>query len=202
LAAAGAILSAASPASAAFTINWATLNGASTTAPLVVPTTDGNTATFTSTINPNNAGISAGTFNVANTGLFDGFTYGLGDTLSYYGDTLTITFANAIAGSVSFAFGIEDLFGGYGNDFLTVSSNTGVTAIAATALDSNLFSEPEGNAYIDAPGATVLTITSGIPNTTNSNPFEIGNVNVPEPISLTILGVGVAGLIAARRRGI
>jgi PEP-CTERM motif len=197
-AAAGATLSAASPASANFTIDWATMNGDTTASPLVVPASDGNTATFTSTANPNNGGFG-GTFAVSDTGFYDGFTYGLGDSLSFYGDTLTISFANPIAGGVSFPFGIEDAFGLFGGDFLTISSNTGVTAIATTALDGGTLDEPEGNAYIDAPGATVLTITSG-PSAAGSNPFDIGDVTVPEPISLSIFGVGLAGLTAARRR--
>jgi hypothetical protein len=46
----------------------------------------------------------------------------------------------------------------------------------------------------------VLTITSGAAG--NLLPFAIGNVtlDIPEPISLSILGIGLAGLTAVRRR--
>jgi hypothetical protein len=190
LAAAAATLSAASPALADFTVNFAGLTGDSN--PLVVPTSDGNSVTFDSPTGP-------GTFSVANTGLFTGFGAGLGDYASSSGDTLTISFANPIEGGVSFPFGIEDLFNA-GDDFLTVTSNTGASVVANGIPDSGPFPFvlPEGSVYIDAPGTTVLTITSG--NSTNSNPFAIGNVNVPEPVTLSILGVGFAGLAAAARR--
>jgi len=189
MAATGALLSAAQPASAAFTVNFGTLAGDAS--PVTVPTSDGNSVTFDSPSGP-------GTFTVANTGFYQSFGEGLGDYASFSGDTLTLTFANPIAGGVSFPFGLEDFGALFGNDYLTVSSNTGVTIVANAALDTAPLPVPEGMAYINAPGATQLTITSGIP--ANSNPFAIGNVSVPEPFTLSVLGVGLAGLTAVRRR--
>jgi len=185
LAAEAATIIAAGPASAAFTIDFADYSGDAN--PLTIPTTDGNTATFDSP-------AGASTFTVENTnGLFTGFTTGLGDYLSFAGDTLTIAFANPIQGGVTLPFGIEDAFGGVGADFLTVTSNSGVTVVANTTLDNLAFPEPEGSAYINAPGATELTITS-------ANPYAIGSVDVPEPVTLSTFGVALAGLAAARRR--
>jgi hypothetical protein len=190
LTAGGAMLSAASPAFADFTVNFATLIGQSN--PLVVPTSDGNTVTFDSPSGP------ATFFVTDNGGLFRGFDAGLGDSFSFSGDTLTISFANPIEAGVSFPFGIEDAFEANGDDFLTITSNTGVSVVANGTPDGLTLDEPEGNAYIDAPGATQLTITSGIP--ANSNTYAIGDLTVPEPVTLSILGVGLAGVVAARRR--
>lgn len=192
VAAAGVMLSAAAPASAAFTINFATLVGSSN--PFAVPTSDGNTVTFDSPSGP-------GTFTVEDSGLFQDFAAGLGDYLSVSGDTLTMTFSHAINGGVMFPFGIEDASFGFGldsNDFVTATSNTGVTAVANGVADTTILGEPEGLLYINAPGATSLTITSGAAG--DLNQFAIGNVNVPEPFTLSVLGVGFAGLAAARRR--
>jgi hypothetical protein len=185
VAAAGALLAAASPASAAFTLSFSGLVGSSN--PLSVPTADGNTVTFDSPSGP-------ATFSVGSTtGLFNGFSTGLGDYASFVGDTLTITFAKPLGGSLTMPFGIEDAFGTFGGDFLTITPNVGAAIVASGVLDSLTLSEPEGTAYINAPGATELTITS-------ANPFAIGGVSVPEPITLSILGMGLAGLGAARRR--
>ncbi len=184
-----AMLAAGSSAHAAYTIDFATLIGDSN--PVAVGTPDGNTVTFDSPSGP-------GTFSVANTGAYQGFGAGLGDYLSFSGDILTIGFANPIAGPVSFPFGIEDAFESNGDDFLTIASDTGVSVVANGTPDTLTLQEPEGTAYIDAPGARELTITSGIP--ANSNPFAIGNVTVPEPFSLSILGAGLASLAVVRRR--
>lgn len=180
----GAMLAAAAPASA-YTINFGGLIGSEN--PLSVSTPDGNNVTFDSPSGPD-------TFSVENVaGLFQGFSVGLGDFVSFSGDTLTLTFTKPIGGGLSFPFGIEDAFGLNGSDTLTITPNVGAAVTENTTLDGLAFAEPEGKAFINAPGATTLTITS-------ANPFAIGNINVPEPISLSILGVGLAGLAATRRR--
>lgn len=192
VAAAGAMLAAASPASATYTINFGSLLGQTNS--FAVNTPDGNTVTFGSP-------SGAGTFDVANTGLFQTFGAGLGDYASVSGDILTLTFAHPLTTGVTFPFGIEDASFGLGldsNDFATAVSNTGVTVVAGTVADFLVLGEPEGMLSIVAPGATVLTITSGASG--NLNQFAIGNIDVPEPVSLSILGIGLAGLVAARRR--
>src|ERR1700722_8066800 len=96
-AAASAVGLAASPASAAFTIDFAEHLGDSN--PLAIATTDHNVVTFGS---PSGAGVFTVT---RTTGLFSGFAVGLGDPASFSGDTLTISFAKPIAGGMEFAFG-------------------------------------------------------------------------------------------------
>jgi hypothetical protein len=180
----GAMLAAVAPASA-YTINFGGLVGSEN--PFSVNTPDGNSVTFDSPSGPD-------TFSVENLpGLFQGFSVGLGDYFSTSGDTLTLTFTKPISGALSFPFGIEDAFGLNGSDTLTITPNVGVAVTETTSLDGLALAEPEGKAFINAAGATTLTITS-------ANPFAVGNINVPEPISLSILGVGLAGLAAARRR--
>jgi hypothetical protein len=184
----GAMLAAAAPASAApsYTILFSSLLNDENA--FSVSTPGGNSVTFDSP-------SGADTFDVASVaGLFQGFSVGLGDYESFSGDTLTLTFTKPIGGAVSFPFGIEDAFGTFGPDTLTITPNVGTAVTDTTSLDSLTLSEPEGRAFISAPGATVLTIT------TSGNPFAIGNITVPEPFSLSILGVGIAGLAAARRR--
>lgn len=155
-------------------------------APFTVGTGAG-AVTFSSTALP-------GTFLVGSTsGLFSGFSTGLGDFSSFSGDPLTITFGSATTAPLSIAFGIEDAFGSFGSDFLTITPNVGAGQTAPTKLDSLAFAEPEGTAVINA-GVTSFTITS-------ANPFAIGNVtSVPEPISLSLLAGGLAGVVAFRRR--
>jgi hypothetical protein len=194
-ASAGAAVSVASPAFAEFTINFADPSIAGLSTAFAVDTSDGNTVTFHGVPgNPNDAGTftaEAGSlpFATFSAGLVDtGFDHSVTPPV---GDTLTITFTIPIEGGVSFDFGIDDPSGSIGNDFLTVTSDQGPSVVSEGTLSGT--GEPEGSVYIDAPGTTQLTITS-------ANPFAIGNVNMPEPITLSILGTGLAGLAAVRRR--
>jgi hypothetical protein len=200
-AATGAAVSVASPAFADFTINFADANLDGVSTPFTADTSDGNVVTFNGVPGIGADPAGTGTF-VVNPGTlpFATFQAGLLDTGFGFnqttndavGDTLTISFANPIEGGVLFDFGIEDIGGFMGNDFLTVTSNLGPSVVSEGTLSSE-FGEPEGSVFIDAPGTTELTITS-------ANPFAIGNINVPEPITLSILGTGLAGLTAVRRR--
>ena len=157
--------------------------GAST--PLTV-TSGGTTASFSSSAGP-------GTFSVANTGLYSSLGNALGDYANTTaGDPLTITFSKPVITPVSFSFGIEDLFGINGSDSLTLITNLGFSETVNGAIAASL--EPEGAASLYNPGFTSFTITS-------ANPYAIGGVTaVPEPITLSIMAVGLAGLAAARRR--
>ena len=175
-------LVAASPyaRAAATNVSFSTLTGSATN---FVVGTGANAVTFSSAV--------PGTFSVANTGLYSGLGTALGDYSSFSGDTLTIGFASPTSLPVMIPFGIEDAFGS--GDTLTLTTNTGVVTTATTTPDSSPFPEPEGTALVNATGYTTLTLTS-------ANPFAIGGVtSVPEPWSITLVGVGLLGLVAARR---
>jgi len=148
-------------------------------------TNNGLTATFSSPSDP-------GFYSVGNTGgLFAGLT---GQDLSYSGyspDALVISFSAPI-GALSFNFGLLDIFGIGGNDTLTLTTNTG-GATTATARVVSGYAYPEGFLSYTGPSFTTATLTSAYD-------IAIDNVSVPEPATLGMLGVGLAGLLASRRR--
>jgi hypothetical protein len=182
---AATVLAAASPAYAEVSLNFSGLDGSSN--PLTIPLGDGNTVTFDS---PSGSGV----FVVGPTGEFS-FADGLNDigynTTTFAGDPLTITFSAPLTDSIDLEFGILDAFEGYGSDFLTITPNNGPSIVANGTPDGLALDNPEGSVLIVAPGATSLTITS-------DNPFSIATV--PEPMTLSVLGLGLAGLAAVRRR--
>jgi len=182
IASAGVMLAAVTPAaSSTFSFTMAQ-NGASNTLSL---SNSDNVLTFSSSAGP-------GTFTVANTGIYSTFTYALGDYSSFSGDPLTITFAKPVT-AVSLTFGLEDLFGLFGSDFLSETTNTGLSRTFSAPLNASSF-EPEGYSTLTSSTPfTSLTITS-------SNPFAISSVSVPEPAALPLFGFGLLALIGLRRR--
>lgn len=179
----GALVAGSAPASALST-NFGSAVGSSNDFSL--PSGD-NTLTFSSP-------SGAGTFTVGTTtGLFT-FATGLGDFNSFSGDVLKVSFATPVTGALTIRFGIEDAFGTFGPDTLSVTSNTGVSASFSTTLDNLTLAEPEGTGTFLAPGLTSLTITS-------ANPFAIASIaTVPEPASLLVLATGMLALSTVRRR--
>ena len=190
LAALGALAVSAAPAMA-YVTNFAPYDGQSN--PLVI-STGNNTVTFDSPSGP-------GTFLAGSTAGLYTFSNALADFGSFSGDTLTITFANPVTTGVGLVFGIEDAFATAGADSLIVTANTGQTATYLTTPDSLTLREPEGTAFFDGAPFTSLTLVTANAST-GPNPFAIGVFSVPEPMSLTLLTVGLLGMgMVSRRRG-
>lgn len=97
--------------------------------------------------------------------------------------------------ALSFNFAIQDLLGLNGVDKLTLTPNAGTPVTVTGSLGGGLF--PTGTAsIIDPTGFTSIAITSD----NSANTFSVGAFGVPEPASIALIGAGMAGLAAARRR--
>ena len=157
------------------------------TAPTFSITSGALTATFTS---PAGNG-----FTVQNTaGLFP-FSTGLTDNNFFGTDPLTITFSAPVTNEILIPFAITDFFGPT-SDALTLTASNAQSATFTTTLDPDGY--PAGT--IDfLPTAAITSLTLSSP-TAQSLPFAIGDVNVPEPMSLTLLGASLATLATLRRR--
>lgn len=107
-------------------------------------------------------------------------------------DALTITFPTAET-SVAFGFAVSDFFAslGSGPDTITITPSAGVAqTVTANLLGSDLFPE----------GYTTFTSTTPFNSITLTSAYGFTIAPVPEPVSMTLFGVGLAGLLAARRR--
>lgn len=149
-------------------------------------TSGGLTATFSSSSGP-------GTFAVAQpVGLYS-FPVALGDYGNFQGDPLTITFSDPVMDRLLIPFGIEEAFATVPAT-LVVRANTGQTVTFTTAFNNLISGAPEGVATFTptSPISSVMLMSSIA--------YAIASVDLPEPMSVVLLGAGLVGLAGLRRR--
>jgi PEP-CTERM motif len=144
------------------------------------------TATFSSPGDP-----GAYTF-AANGGLYSNLGSYILTSAGFSGSELDITFSKPQT-SVNFTYALADFFGLGGGDTISVSLDNGTPeTFTAFVPDGDFY--PEGSALLSSATAfSQVEITSDYGLT-------IADVSVPEPASMAVLGAGLAGLAAIRRR--
>jgi hypothetical protein len=163
------------------------LSGSTGATPTFSITSGGNTATFTSP--------AGNAFAVQDTTGLLSFSTALLDSNFFSGDALTITFATPVTNEILIPFAILNSYST--TDALKVTAGAGTVRTFAASPDSLSLGEPEGViAFVPTNPLTTLTLVS----VNASNAFAIGNITVPEPMSLSLLGMGLAGMAALRRK--
>ena len=170
--------------------DFSTVNGA------VTPTTIG-LATFSSSSDP-----GAFTFG-SNAGLYTNLgAYTLSEA-GFGGAILDISFA-APQTAVQFNFALGDMFASLGNDTLTLTTYTGTTVgTTVTATASQVAGDfyPEGVLSFSGSSFSSIAISSSA-----AYPITIADLTsvtaVPEPSEymLMLMGIGLTGVFAARRK--
>ncbi len=149
-------------------------------------TSQGQTATFSSSSGP-------ATFTVDPSADIFSFPVALGGFGNFNGDPLTITFSSPVIDRILIPFGI---FEAYAPDPVTIMATTdlGETMQFTTTSDNLISGSPEGVIdFVPTDRISSLTLTS-------STAFAIASVDVPEPMSAALVGGGLVGLAATRRR--
>ena len=161
-------------------------------------TSDGQSATFSSASGP-------GTFTVNPSADIFSFPVALGGFGNFNGDPLTITFSDMVSDTIVIPFGVFEPYA-TAPVTLVATANTGQTAHFTTAFNNLISGSPEGVVTFVPTGpissltlATLLTST-GPAGPASSVAFAIASVDVPEPISVALLGGGLAMLAVMRRR--
>ena len=197
----------ATPAKASFVLTFASVPAGQT--PLSLTATDGNVLTFSSPSDPGGFAVS-NALPFSNAPGFTGTGFVAGQGLVAVASTgpasLTISFARPVS-NISFTFEFKDATG---TNLLTTRNFSGATlgsigTFSTTGTDGQF---PIGQVQ-DAPfnqtftSVTVSgTVPFGIANLTNTDASVAvpGPVGVPEPVTFAVLGAGLLGLAAARRR--
>lgn len=136
---------------------------------------------------------TAGGFYVGDTaGLFSTLSGNALFSTSTTGSELDIIFAAPVE-AVTLNFALADFFGSGGNDVLTFTTNTGASGSDTAALVGGFY--PEGVLTYTGPAFSTIDIISA------TYQLAVDNiVATPEPASLGVLAMGLAGLAAFRRR--
>lgn len=148
-------------------------------------TSGGATATFTS---PAGNG-----FMVQDASGLLSFSPALLDSNFFGTDNLTISFSQPVSSQITIPFAILHAFNA-SSDTLTATTNSGQSITFGTSSNGLPLAEPEGVvSFVPSAAFTSVTLSSPIA-------FAIGNVNVPEPMSIALLGTGLVGFAATRRK--
>jgi hypothetical protein len=149
-------------------------------------TSGGMTATFTSTSGP-------GTFGVNPSADIFTFPVALGGFGNFEGDPLTITFSSPVVDRILIPFGMFEAYAP-APVTLVATANTGQSVTFTTSFTNLITGSPEGEVdFVPTGPLSSLTLTSPVA-------FAIASVDVPEPMSVTLLGGGLVVLALTRRR--